>query len=102
MRCVSDNGAAQQVCADSRPMNDTELQRSALPPVSGPVPALRIADLALARAAGSPPTEGNAVRLLRDAGQNFPAWKEALAKARRLILFEMYIFANDSIGREFV
>ncbi|HVO89339.1 MAG TPA: phospholipase D-like domain-containing protein, partial [Casimicrobiaceae bacterium] len=83
-------------------MNDTDSQRSAQSPLNGPSPPLRLADLAFARAAGSPPTEGNEVRLLRDAAQNFPAWKEALAGARRTILFEMYIFANDATGREFV
>ena len=83
-------------------MNDANHTRFAVPPVSGLVPPLRIADLALSRAAGAPPTEGNGVRLLRDATQNFPAWKDALAAARQSILFEMYIFENDTVGREFV
>ena len=64
--------------------------------------ALAIADRAFARAAGSDPIGGNAVRLLRDAGENFPAWLDAIRGAQRSILFEMYIFGDDPVGREFV
>ena len=60
-----------------------------------------LAERAFARAAGSPSTDGNAVRLLCDARENFPAWREALARAQRYILFESYIVENDGIGREF-
>ena len=41
------------------------------------------------------------MRLLCDARENFPAWREALARAQRYILFECYIVENDGIGREF-
>jgi cardiolipin synthase len=41
------------------------------------------------------------VRLLCDARENYPAWREALSNAQRYILFESYIVENDSIGREF-
>ena len=64
--------------------------------------ALAIADRAFARAAGSDPIGGNAVRLLRDAGENFPAWLSAIRGAQHSILFEMYIFGDDPVGREFV
>jgi cardiolipin synthase len=57
--------------------------------------------LAMTRAAGAPAIEGNAVRVLFDADENFPAWKEAITSAERSILFECYIFANDAVGREF-
>ena len=60
-----------------------------------------LAERAFARAAGSPSTDGNAVRLLCDARENYPAWREALANAKRYILFEQYIVENDSVGREF-
>lgn len=60
-----------------------------------------LAERAFARAAGAPAIEGNAVRLLCDARENFPAWREALSKAQRYILFEQYIVENDGIGREF-
>ena len=41
------------------------------------------------------------MRLLRDARENFPAWREALERAQRYILFECYIVENDNSGREF-
>lgn len=41
------------------------------------------------------------MRLLCDARENYPAWREALSKAQRYILFESYIVEDDSIGREF-
>src|SRR5688500_15929255 len=64
---------------------------------------LRIcADQAFSRAAGAPLVGGNSVRVLKDAGENFPAWLEAIAGARRTIFFEHYIVADDDIGRQFV
>ena len=66
-------------------------------------PELRLlAEQVFARAAGATPVGGNAVRILRDAGENYPAWLEAIAAARRSILFENYIIAGDATGREFV
>ncbi len=58
-------------------------------------------DRAFARAAGASVTSRNAVRLLLDACENFPAWLAAIAAARRYILFESYIVADDRIGRAF-
>jgi cardiolipin synthase len=66
-----------------------------------PTDVVELAGLAMTRAAGAPASEGNAVTLLRDADENFPAWKAALAAAQRVILFECYIFADDSVGRSF-
>jgi cardiolipin synthase len=63
---------------------------------------VELAALAMTRAAGAPAINGNALRVLFDADENFPAWKEALAAARQSILFECYIFANDVVGREFL
>ncbi|HVF65685.1 MAG TPA: phospholipase D-like domain-containing protein [Casimicrobiaceae bacterium] len=60
-----------------------------------------LAARALGRAAGSQSTEGNDVRLLLDASENFPAWLDAIRKAERLVLFECYIVDDDEIGREF-
>lgn len=57
---------------------------------------------AFERAAGAVLTEHNEVRLLIDAGGNFPAWLEAIAAARRYILFESYIVADDAIGHAFI
>ena len=58
-------------------------------------------DRAFERASGAPASDGNAVELLLDAEQNFPAWLAAIREAERQILFEMYIFADDDVGREF-
>ena len=60
-----------------------------------------LAERAFARASGAPATDGNAVRLLCDARENFPAWREALANAQRYVLFESYIVEDDAVGRDF-
>jgi cardiolipin synthase len=44
---------------------------------------------------------GNKVQLLRDSTENYPAWTDAIASAKRTIHFENYIFADDEIGRQF-
>jgi len=44
---------------------------------------------------------GNAIRLLRNGAEAFPAWLEAIERARQRISFEMYIFSDDAIGRRF-
>ncbi len=60
-----------------------------------------LAARAFGRAAGAQSTEGNDVRLLLDARENFPAWLDAIRSAQRLILFECYILDDDEVGREF-
>jgi cardiolipin synthase len=59
-------------------------------------------DRAFARAAGSLLTSHNAVRLLIDAQENFPAWLAAIEAAERYVLFESYIIADDPVGNEFM
>ena len=59
------------------------------------------ADQAFARAAGSEPIDGNSVRLLLDARENYPAWLDAIHGAEKSILFESYIIDDDAVGREF-
>jgi cardiolipin synthase len=66
-----------------------------------PATLAELAERAFARAAGAAAIEGNAVRLLCDARENFPAWREALSRAQRYILFESYIVEDDGSGREF-
>jgi len=56
---------------------------------------------ALDRTAGAPLVTGNAVRLLRDAGENYPAWLEAIRSAERYIYFESYIVYDDDVGAAF-
>ena len=45
---------------------------------------------------------GNSARILKDAAEHYPVWLSAIGSARRSVLFENYIFADDHIGRELV
>jgi len=60
------------------------------------------ADQAFSRAAGAPLVGGNALRVLRDAAENYPAWERAINGARQTIHVEMYIVHRDVVGRRFV
>jgi len=65
--------------------------------------ALRtLADQAFNRSAGASLIAGNAVRVLRDAVENYPAWEQAIQNASRTIHLEMYIVHRDSVGRRYV
>jgi cardiolipin synthase len=66
-----------------------------------PSPLRLIADQAFSRAAGAPLVEGNAVDLLCDAQENYPAWLDAIHAAERWVHFESYILRDDQSGREF-
>src|SRR5687767_5576009 len=68
----------------------------------GAMTAVRaLADQAFSRAAGAPLVEGNSVRLLRDARENYPAWLDAIGAAERYIHFESYIIHEDEAGETF-
>ena len=56
---------------------------------------------AFSRIAEAPLIHNNAVRLLRDAAGNYPAWTDAIAAARSYIHFESYIIHEDRQGRLF-
>ena len=60
-----------------------------------------LAEQAFSRAAGAPLIEGNAVRLLRNARENYPAWLDAIRGAKQHVHFESYIVHEDDAGREF-
>jgi cardiolipin synthase A/B len=60
-----------------------------------------LADQAFSRAAGAPLIEGNTVRLLKNASENYPAWLDAIAAAKRYIHFESYIIHEDETGEMF-
>ena len=65
--------------------------------------ALRtLADQAFSRAAGAPVTPGNAVRILRDGAENYPAWEAAIRAAKHTVHLEMYIIHRDPVGRRFI
>jgi cardiolipin synthase A/B len=57
-----------------------------------------LADQAFSRAAGAPLVEGNCVRLLKDARENYPAWLEAIHAAKHYVHFESYIIHEDDTG----
>jgi phosphatidylserine/phosphatidylglycerophosphate/cardiolipin synthase-like enzyme len=61
-----------------------------------------LANQAFSRTAGAPLVGGNAVRVLRDATENYPAWEGAIRRARRTIHIEMYIVHRDAVGRRFI
>ncbi len=67
-----------------------------------PRPERLLAEQAFSRAAGAPLIQGNSLRLLRDAAENYPAWLTAIRQARHFIHFENYIIQDDVIGREFI
>lgn len=58
-------------------------------------------DKAFARIADSDLRLGNAVSLLRDSRENYPAWLDAIRSAQRVIHFENFIVADDDTGRTF-
>ena len=60
------------------------------------------ADQTFSRTAGAPLVSGNAVRVLRDATENYPAWEAAIEAATSSIHIEMYIVHRDAVGRRFV
>jgi cardiolipin synthase len=64
-------------------------------------PLSPVADQAFSRAAGAPLVDGNQVRLLRDARENYPAWLDAIHGAQRWIHFESYIIHDDVSGTRF-
>ncbi len=66
------------------------------------MPGVRIlAAQAFSRAAGAPLVHGNDIRLLKDAGENYAAWLDAIHAAEQTIHFENYIFHSDNIGWRF-
>lgn len=64
-------------------------------------PLRLLADQALSRAAGAPLVGGNRITLLRDGAENYPAWLDAIAHARRWIHFETYLIHSDRTGQLF-
>jgi cardiolipin synthase len=61
----------------------------------------RLGDQLFSRTAGAPLVRGNAVRLLRDAAENYPAWLAAIQEARMSVHFENYMLHEDDAGRRF-
>ncbi|MGE0823317.1 MAG: phosphatidylserine/phosphatidylglycerophosphate/cardiolipin synthase family protein [Candidatus Binatia bacterium] len=61
-------------------------------------PMRALAHQAFSRAAGAPLIDGNNVRPLKDAQENYPAWLDAIGAAKRHIHFESYIIHEDDTG----
>jgi cardiolipin synthase len=61
----------------------------------------RLGDQMFSRTAGAPLVRGNAVRLLRNAAENYPAWLAAIRSARQSVHFENYILHDDVVGGRF-
>src|SRR5579875_658140 len=63
------------------------------------LPPLRaIADQAFSRAAGAPLVHGNRLRILKDAGENYPVWLEAICAARKRIFLKATSFVRMKWG----
>lgn len=60
-----------------------------------------LAERAVVRTSGAALIPGNAVRLLKDAAENYPAWLEAIEAAQHTIHFESYILHEDQQGERF-
>ncbi len=63
-------------------------------------PLEALTDQAFSRTA-APVVQGNAVRLLKDAAENYPASLQAIRSAARTVFFESYMIEDDATGREF-
>lgn len=72
-----------------------------LPIGDPPTPLVILGTSAFSRVAEARQSDGNALRLLRDAGENYPAWLAAIDGAEATIHLENYIFAGDEIGNRF-
>lgn len=68
---------------------------------AGATPGRLLADRAFSRMAGARLVGGNQIRLLRDAAENYPAWMEAIRRARKQVHFETYALLTDRVGEEF-
>ncbi len=92
-------GRAVRMLRGGRLLRPRPAQPSRPVPVSRPMERLAAEQL-FSRVAGTAPVQG-AVRLLRDGAENYAAWLDAIAAARRSIHFENYIFRGDAIGQRF-
>jgi len=60
-----------------------------------------LAQRAFERTSGAPLVGGNAVRILLDGEENYPAWLDAIRSAQRSIFFENFIIEEDDVGTRF-
>lgn len=60
-----------------------------------------LAGASFCRVANAKQFDGNAVRILRDGAENYPAWLAAIAGARSFVHLENYLFREEPIGHAF-
>ena len=60
-----------------------------------------LASSSFCRVADAKQFAGNAVRLLRDGPENYPAWLSAIARAEHTVHLENYIVEEDDVGQSF-
>ena len=65
-----------------------------------PRPGERL-DKALARTSDAPLREGNRLELLKNGPHTYDDWLAAIARARRWVHLDNYIFQNDTTGKRF-
>ena len=65
-----------------------------------PRPSERL-DRALARTSDAPLREGNRLELLKNGPHTYDDWLAAIARARRWVHLDNYIFQNDKTGKRF-
>jgi cardiolipin synthase A/B len=58
-------------------------------------------DRALARTSDAPLREGNRLELLKNGPHTYDDWLAAIARARRWVHLDNYIFQNDTTGKRF-
>jgi cardiolipin synthase len=80
---------------------DTQTRTRETPNIELPIFDRDIVDESFERATGARLTQGNDVRLLIDATENYPAWLEAINNAQKRIYFECYIVHEDEQGAIF-
>jgi cardiolipin synthase len=82
-------------------MTSTPVKRPRIDPSPIALGLRQAADQMFSRASGARLREGNRVRLLRDAAENYSRWLAAIGAARQWIHFEMYMIHDDDQGRLF-
>lgn len=84
--------------AESQKESGKALEYSDLP---GSIEHGNIPEESFSRIADAQLVRGNAVRLLKNAAENYPAWLDAINRAEKYIHFESYIIHEDAQGKIF-
>src|ERR687897_3551765 len=71
------------------------------PPDDAPPSRRNRPDRPLARASDAPLREGNRLELLKDGPSTYDDWLAAIARARRWVHLDNYIFQDDTTGKRF-